>query len=255
MDSTTETAVRQLTLLNALDEEWFKLLTAAMREVGPAAQTLAGLLKLTSKETFVSAARIAGYARLPVKTVRNQLDVLVDHGWITNAGRQRTRAGAPRRTCTIRITKKTHDAGSDFGVLPWWACCVPGKGGRLSWSAKAVLSVVLARLMAVRKAALENGCDDDAKELWDELANMGDDGRWRFKLDTLTYTTGLTRESVVAAKKELSARKMIVWGGGKREDGGNGVDSLSPNPAFVTKIRPAKEGRCYVDFGIADWWK
>jgi hypothetical protein len=40
-------AREEISLLQSLAGEWLKLPCAAMRDVGPAAQTLAGILKLT----------------------------------------------------------------------------------------------------------------------------------------------------------------------------------------------------------------
>src|SRR5262245_58945972 len=88
-------------LIDSLAGEWFKLPVAVMQGEGPAAQTLAGLLKVTNKETFSPVAAIAQRARLPLKTVRNHLGILAAAGWIINAGHERTRHGAPRRTCTL----------------------------------------------------------------------------------------------------------------------------------------------------------
>src|SRR5438045_296783 len=98
---------RQFGLIESLDREWLKLPTAIMNDVGPATQTLAGLLKIASRETFVETAKIAHQARVPLKTARKHLQTLADKGWITNAGRGRTRRGAARRTCTIRLNPKT----------------------------------------------------------------------------------------------------------------------------------------------------
>src|SRR5262245_17690349 len=94
--------VQHSTLLSSLNEQWFKLPIEAVRDVGPASQTLAGLLKITKKETFSKVRDIAQRSRVPVKTCRKHLDLLCSRGWIANDGRQRTKAGRPRRTCTLR---------------------------------------------------------------------------------------------------------------------------------------------------------
>lgn len=249
MNSTATIEIQQITLLDSQCGEWLKLPLAAMRDAGPATQTLGGLLKITSKETYSSAEAIARSSRLPLKTVRKQLVVLAEHGWITNAGRERTRRGAPRRTCTIRVTKKTRDAVNDFGVLPWWASCRTRKG-KLSWSARAVLSVVIARLMALRKTVIEQDgmADMDADDVWGTIANMGDEDRFRFSLERLERDTGLSRPAIVNAKRELASHGIVQWSSHQWDDGGNATDTLAPNPNFVVTVQPAEEGRCYVEF-------
>ena len=260
MDS-IQPPVRHISLIDSLAEEWLKLPFAVMREVGPAAQTLGGLLKHTNKETFVTAKDIAGKARLPLSTVRKHLVILHKHGWIENAGRERTRTGRARRTCTIKITQKTRDMMEPYACLPWWACCNISKVGRLPWSSKAVLSVVMARLMSLKAAAIESSPDEDFtrpakiadgarrslirepqlhtrpgatrkwlderdEELVGAIDNLGGDERFRFGLDELTRSTGLTRESVVSAKRWLKGRWLINWSGG---DGHLGGDWMGAN--------------------------
>ena len=240
MDS-IQTPVRHISLIDSLADEWLKLPCAVMRDVGPATQTLGGLLKHTNKETFVTTKDIAGRARLPLSTVRKHLVILHKHGWIHNAGRERTRTGRARRTCTIKIAQKTRDMMEPYAVLPWWACCNIAKVGRLPWSSKAVLSVVMARLMSLKSAAIESSPDEDFtrpakladgarrslirepqlhtrpgatrkwlderdEELVGAIDNLGGDERFRFGLDELTRSTGLTRESVVSAKRWLIQR-------------------------------------------------
>lgn len=255
MDSTATEGRRQLTLLDAQKEEWFKLPCAIMQDIGPATQTLAGLLRITQKETFCSTGAIANSSRLPTKTVRNHLGILESKGWITNAGREHTRAGAPRRTCTIRLTKKTRDSLDDFGVLPWWACCQCIRGGRrLSWSAKAVLSLVIARLMGLRAQAVRQN-NETEEEIIDFIGNITGDGTWKHSLDALARRTGLSRESIVAAKRELHGHDLILWASAPRDDGGTGADLIAPNPAFAATITNLQKNQYCVDFDIADSWK
>ena len=62
------------------------------------------------------------------------------------------------------LTAKAKKAAENYGVLPWWACCKIGKANlQLPWSAKAVLAVVMGRLMSLKAAALQN--DDGTLEL------------------------------------------------------------------------------------------
>jgi hypothetical protein len=242
--------VEKIDLLASLDGEWLKLPLDVMRDVGPAVQTLGGLLKLTLGETYVRAALIAGKARVPLPTARKHLKALADHEWIENAGRGRTRYGAPRRTCTLRIAARTHEALKHdgdliYGVLPWWACCTVSGVGRLSWASRAVLSIVMARLMALRAAVDRNdghGCD--ALDTWGSIENLGGEDRFAFSLSRLVRETGLTRESLVAAKRELAQHKIIAW----RDNTDGRADILWPSEDFRVIVTPAGEGRCYLAF-------
>jgi hypothetical protein len=252
----------ELSLLDSLSREWIKLLLPVMREVGPACQTLGGLLKLTKRETFSPVDDIARHARLPMGTVRKHLLTLHDHGWIHNAGRQPTKRGYPRRTATIRVTKKTTVVMDTetaenrdtlvYGFLPWWACCT-GKI-HLPWSARAVLSVVMARLCGKMAAIKEQEgvCDtDDIEELAGQIDNMDVEDSFRFSLDRLVAYTGLTRESVVMAKRVLNHRHGIVnWLYDHRRQQGTGTptDMLLPNWDFRVIVTPASEGKCYLTF-------
>ena len=112
MDFTLTADERQeISLLDSLTTtaEWLKLPVAVMVRSGPAAQTLAGLLKVTNRETYTAVATIARKARLPVKTVRKHLKTLHDDGWIEHQGRRPTRRGFLRRTATIKVTQQTKD--------------------------------------------------------------------------------------------------------------------------------------------------
>ena len=236
-------------LLDSLDGEWIKLPFAIMADVGPAVQTLGGLLKITIKETFVATADISTAARVPLGTARKHLVTLDARGWIENQGRQKTRSGRVRRTATLKISKQTRDKLEPYGILPWWACCQIRKVGKLPWSAKAVLSIVMARLCSL-KAAVETGqgAGLDEDDLVGSIESMGSEDRFRFSLDHLAQHTGLTRESVVAAKRWLHKVGIIDWTEHKREDGGDDRDTVGPNWGFRAVETPAGNGLVYVDF-------
>ena len=156
MTTGTAAAVEELDLIEALRRQgWLKLPLAVMQDVGPATQTLGGILRITNRETFASVKSIAAKACLPVATVRKHLVTLHDHAWIINAGREHTRRGAPRRTCTIKIPPQTRGAMTTYAMLPWWAMCQPSRGKRLTWASKAVLSVVMSRLANMVKPVME----------------------------------------------------------------------------------------------------
>jgi hypothetical protein len=248
----------RITLVGSLDkDQWIKLPLAAMQTVGPAVQTLGGLLKVTNRETYICVADIASKARLPTATVRKHLRRLDEAGWIDNAGRQHTRRGAPRRTATIKITKQTIDHLEPYGMLPWWSCrkisYVEGRTKkvlRLPWCCRAVLSVWMARLCSLKSAAVAQQDAVTDEEYAGAIDNLGGDDRFRFSLRWLTEVTGLTRESVVFAKRFLNHKCGIVrWTGDKPQAGvTTTTDFLYPNWDFRVVSTPASEGRCSLAF-------
>ena len=250
MDSTSQGASRQFSLVESLAQEcWIKLPRAVMCSVGPATQTLGGLLKVSNRETFAAVELIAEKACLPEKTCRNHLDRLHDAGWILNAGRQRTRAGRPRRTCTIRITTKAKEALSLYGILPRWACC---QAVKMPWCAKAVLSIIMVRLASLVKVVNEQDgkADLDAEDMTGSLVNLdGSDGwRWRWSLKQLSERKGLALESVVQGKSWLAEHGVINWGSTTGRYGGSGRDILEPSDSFRAVETQAGDGRVYLDF-------
>ncbi len=247
----TERHVEYISLVDSLSQEWIKLPLKVIKDVGPAVQTLGGLLKVTNKETFIQAATIAGHARLPVGTVRKHLVTLDQDGWILNKGRQETRRGRLRRTSTIAVTAKTRDNLNPYGVLPWWACCSIGRVGKLNWATKAVLSVIMARLMSLKGAVEQqdgHGCDAD--DVMGSIANMGDEDRFRFSLDYLVRQTGLGRKAIVDAKCRLAKMRIVELRRYCDENGGDLANVLYPNEAFRAVKTPAGPGRCYLHFEV-----
>lgn len=228
MNCTTDQTERQeISLLESLNGEWLKLPLVAMQDVGPAVQTLGGLLQMTNKETFSAVGDIAQHARLPVPTARKHLVVLDAAGWITNRGRERTRRGRPRRTATIAIAKQTRGKIEPYGILPWWTCCTIKRVGKLPWSAKAVLSVIMARLTSLKAAAERDGTDDDLEGM---IENMGGEDRFRFSLSSLVAQTGLTHDSVTTAKQLLDNHFGIVqWKSTPRPNHGRFKPGVTPD--------------------------
>lgn len=229
--------------------EVLKLPVEAIREVGPAAQTLAGLFRLTNRETFASVNKIAEHSRLPVATARKQLDTLVVWDWISNIGRQpkkvvRCPGGAEvraRRTCTIRLMKKAIDAReSNWTPLPWWAC-----NHGLSWAEKTVFAAVMRRLLGLIAAVQREGDHDDPDEIFGAIENLGGDEKFRFPLDKLAEESGGSRRSVIRAKRGLAARGLINWFSG--ENYGD-ADMLVPNWEFRVAVTPTSPTRCRTTF-------
>jgi hypothetical protein len=251
----TAPAVKRYTLLDSVDPavEKLKLPLAIMRDVGGAVQTLGGLLAVTNRETFAAVATIAQRARVPVPTCRKHLLTLAARGWLENLGRQHTRRGAPRRTSTIVVTKQTIDSLEPYSLLPWWACCSIRRVGRLPWSAKALLSVVLARLCALN-AAIErqDGCGLNANNVEASIEAMGGDSRWRFSLRWLAQETGLSHDSITKAKRVLNHQwHLLKWTGQQKNEHGvsRETDFLIPNWQLVVQVTPAHQGGCFLDLG------
>ncbi len=147
-----EAKVKWISLVDSLDDEWIKLPYEIMQSCGQAAQTFGGLLRITNHETFVSASAIAKASQLPVGTFRKHVRILDEAGYINRKGRQQTKYGGLRRTATIEVSKSARKL-KPYGFLPLWSCGHLGSRGRLPWSAKAVLSVVMARLCSLKNAA------------------------------------------------------------------------------------------------------
>lgn len=251
----TDTEVQHITLIDSLNGEWLKVPSAVMKDCGPAVQTMAGILRITDKETFVATAEIAGRARLPVNTARKHLATLEECGWIARQGRQKTRGGRLRRTATVKVTKPTRDLIEPYGILPWWACCrirnLHGhrRPGALPWSAKAVLSVVMARLCRLKKAVDEqDGHGADSEDIPGSIDNLGGDDRFRFSLNVLARDTGLHRESVVKAKTMLNRAGIVAWQADQDDHGGDLTDIVCPNWDFRVIITEAPRGGVWLDF-------
>jgi hypothetical protein len=223
-----------------------------MRELGPAAQTLDGLLRVSRTETFASAAKIAAKARLPKRTVEYHLGKLERAGYIENLGRRPTPTGRARRTVTRRPTAKAKSAGDLYGFLPWWACCTPRGGKRLSWAERAVLSVVMARLASLKKAAVDGGSDEC--ELPEMIQESFGEERFHFSIAALQSMTGLGRHAIIKAKRQLHRRHIITLTGQEGDGGGTGRDLLVPNWLFRCVCTPVANlhGRVYLDFRVVE---
>jgi DNA-binding MarR family transcriptional regulator len=249
----------QLDLLQFLSHKyWLKLPLPIMQKVGPAAQTFAGLLKLTTTQTFASTAKIAVQACLPIKTVRNHLATLEAGGWLVNQGRNRTRKGKPRRTNTIAITDEGRKAAQEYLPLPWWACVAPRRAPgrwahrRLPWSARALLATVMMRLLGLVSAANEQGFKGTEDMQWEAIEEMDFRAHFRFPLWRLEELTGLGREAIVKAKRTLHMIGIVLWQEEPRsKNAPNTTHYLLPNRSFRIKIVPAGVAdRIYFEWSV-----
>jgi hypothetical protein len=113
------------------------------------------------------------------------------------------------------------------------------------------LSIVMARLCSLKAAVEEqDGHGLDTDDVQGSIDNMGGEDRWRFSLDSLTRQTGLTRETVVAAKRLLNHRCGIVELTTDEPVPGRGTpaDMLIPRWDFRAVVTPAAEGYVRVAF-------
>lgn len=248
---------QQISLLDSLSGKgsWLQLPFAVMRDVGPAVQTLAGLLLISRRDTFSPVSDIAERAGLPLKTCRNHFAELESGGWVVNKGRCQNAAGMTVRTCTICVTKKTIDSlcagsgpssGPTYGILPWWATNEfqrpNGSWKCLPWGSRALLSLILAR-MAVMKNTIEPGIGMaaiEADRFYEEWANMEDDRHCRLPLPEIEKITGLSQRAAGDAKKNLHELGFIEPT--KSSKG----DLLKPNPNFLCMVNPETPSRCVV---------
>ncbi len=230
---------KEITLEDTLTGHWLKVPLQAMQECGPAAQTLAGIYVLTNSCTFRQQSEVASESRLSIATCRKHLVTLEQHGWIRNEGRGHTAKGRPRRTATIRLRSKAKTAREPYGMLPWWATCTFRNGRKFKWCSRALLAMWMAELAKIRSAWMN---DDPSGRSFVEYVYEDSTWRWRMSLDTIQARTGLTRPSVITAKKQLAAAGVIDW------QGSYSADILAPNLDFRVLETPAGPGQCYLDF-------
>jgi len=237
--------VRQIDLWDSLDGEWIKLVLPVVRDVGAASQTLGGILRETNRETFVFRDTIARNARLSKRTLEKHLLTLAERGWIVNKGRQRTRGGTLRRSATIQVTAQTKATLNDFAILPWWATCYSRTHGRLPWSSRILLAFIMSRLAAIKRITEDNESNEYWGDEWGEVIDEYGEGRFRFSLQTLGHRVGLSKNSLIAAKRHLFHIGIVDWGGSQD---GQTADRLIPNPSFNVVITDAGNGQCWIDF-------
>lgn len=90
----------------------------------------------------------------------------------------------------------------------------------MPWSSRAVLAVVLAKLLKLTAAAEKQFDAYEDEEVWTAIEEMGGDIRFQFSLSELHDETGLDHKSITAAKIDLSNRGLLDWtcGDGKEPD-------------------------------------
>ncbi len=181
----------------------------AVKEVGPATQTLAGLLALTKNTTFVKVDRIAEASSLPRRTCQLHLQTLAAQGWIENEGREKTATGKTRRTSTIRITARARPSITRwFHPVPYWAVC-PSLG--LKWSELLILALVYHQVKKMAQVCLSarNKSFMDGDIDWGDLENIGIDSNFRWSVTKIESETGLSRPSICKAKAWLHRNGFI----------------------------------------------
>ena len=226
--------VRGLSLEETLPRaNWLKVPFAVMRDVGPAVQTLAGVIEVVNMQwdrpqTFMSVEKIAAASMLPARTARKHLNTLCVRGWLKNWGREKPRkARRRRRTCTYEVVAKTKKAAEDsYGVLPKWAAARD-----MSWCSKAVLSVVMHGLLYCEAIARKQTAD-----LYDVVLNYDVDRRFQLSLQRLSEITGLSPRSALTGKNELRRLGIITVDPMVRDRGGLDIDYLRPSEEFRAPI-------------------
>ena len=216
---------------------WRKISWAAAIECGPAAQTLAGLWRISQKGTFCSQEKIASSSRVPLSTCRKHLKTLTDKGWLENIGK-RTRSGRIRRTVEFRLTKKARYEMKEggYGMLPWWAL-----RKRFNWSDRVVMALWFSRFASLIRVVNdydEGRVSEDVEDVFINIEELivGDIGeRFTFTLSEVKEKTGLARPSFVRSKKKLKELGLFTIATGPM-----GRDLLRPNVHFRVVETPSK---------------
>lgn len=259
-NTTAVQSTEESDLLDSLElGNWLKLPLVAVRELGPAALTLAWIHKRTSTSTFRALKNIIAGSEISLSVARKHLVKLHCEGWVTNRGRE------GRRTCTIELAdtaKEAFAARKGYGVLPWWACCSHtvtvgrGKSRRqvqkrtFSWASQVMLSLVMAELMILKKVVDDDGPGLDAFDVWGSIADhlRGED-RFHFPVAETRQLTGLNHETIAKAKRDLAKQKVVGW---RVADNTFGTHVLYPNEAFRIIKTDQGTGRFSLQFTTRD---
>lgn len=208
--------------------QFFSLPIDAVKEVGPATQTLAGLSAITKTSTFVKVDRIAEASLLPRRTCQIHLKKLAETGWIENVGREKTTSGKTRRTTTITIASKARQSISRwFHPLPCWAAC-PSLG--LKWSELVILAIVYHQVKKIAQVVLiaRNKSFMDGDIEWGDLEHIGIDQNFRWSVSKIESETGLSRPSICTAKAWLHRHGFIYC----QQCGYNEMSIIKPRDDF-----------------------
>jgi hypothetical protein len=159
-----------------------------MQRVGPATQTLGAVRALASRtgETFASVKVIADKACLPERTVERHLRELVTYKWLEYRPRQR------RRTPTYIVPKNllNRNSARKFAILPRWAAWLLP-----TWAERAVFASIVSR--------------DSLLEVIEEIGSDSINARGDYSVKVLAAETGLSRQAIADAKRELQRRGLI----------------------------------------------
>jgi hypothetical protein len=215
----------------------------SIRAVGPAAETLATLISISTKDSFVRYSEIARRARLPETTVKKHIAKLQPDS-LENKGRQPTRSGWVRRTTTIRPTKMALGQRDKYILLPWWARCNLNleaidrsrRSCRLSWSEKVLFGFVISQFIKIQQGEKEAIPGSIACEAFNR-------DRYQFSLSGLSAALGLDRKTIVSVKRSLHRIQLIDW---SRDEGSK--DWIAPNFGLKVRNTPAeKPGFCHIE--------
>jgi hypothetical protein len=228
-------------LIKCLEVNFFKLHHEVMKEVGSAAITFGGFVRMTNGvETFPNFKKISLIAkscRINKSTARKHLKRLQDNGWIKNLGR------GPRRTSTRILTDKAKSMKENFGWLPYFL--LPRR--LFSSAALRILSLYFAEIAIIQNEALKNKKLGVLK--WDELRNIAiEQTRFNFSLKQIQKLTGISKKSAIKGRKELLKQKILIWEDLPDED----LETrtiLFPNREICFLVKDCKDGKIKVEFG------
>lgn len=183
-----------------LTADFIPLYRRAMKDAGSAAQTLGVIMRLATEgrhhRTFASTGLVAKMSCVCERTAHEHMNCLTKKGWIESLGREPIYPGcsAIRRTVTYRLTDKAIDLSDDdkFAVLPRWAARALATFGQ-----RAVYAEFVSRHLLV--LSIEDGCAED---------------RYRVSISDLESVTGLSRRTVINARRDLLDTGAIVGSDG-----------------------------------------
>jgi predicted transcriptional regulator len=213
MDYATDlVALRDLVAGSAgVKTRYLRLPREAMRELGPAAQTLAAFLTVQRPEIYFPRERYVEISRLPLRTVARHIHKLVANGWLVSHGQQ------GRRTVTYTLGPKTIKHCEPFALLPDWAAADPA-----SWSVRACFAVLWSRYRVLTTDAAMMG-DQDMEGYGIEFMS----------LSSLASHSGLNIKHARSARNQLLDRGLLA---ADETDGRVSLNGEAQIPADVTNL-------------------
>jgi len=208
-------------IFDRLADDYIPLPLQAMQKLGRTAQTLGAIHRVAiGQQTFRQARVICDAGCIPLRTFRRDVARLHNARWIIDGGRQvNLRTNRCRRTVTYMITDAAMACKKPFVPLPRWAANLLAN----SWQERAVFACIVGRHLMIERVELDMG----------GIGSL--DGRREYKIEQLMADTGLCRSAVLAAKKSLQHKHLIVVEKGSPLYGTG--DELWVNPRCVVRAK------------------